>query len=267
MELEPTEEQKIGVGGGFRSQLQVAHVVGKDWQLTAPVIYEGKHEFFVIAEGFETDFASIPRPLRWLFDNAGRNAEAGVLHDVLWRASKAGDPRIDAWNADALFRRALRQTGATALTRGVMWAAVRAVAILDGRFGSPSHIGVVTRVASLVAMAGIGLVSAGPAFLVVAAATFVYWVLSWLVALAWRVGFEQRNVPTHEQHWPWPRHAVRKVPEHERLDSPLGATEALTIYTHEEGAWLRQFPTFPLQRVTTEQLEAVRTEFDTSLER
>ena len=168
---------------GFRSQLQVAHLGGHDWLLTAPLIYEGTSQFFIISEGFQTDFASIPRLLRWLFDNAGHNAQAGVLHDVLWRASKNGDERVDAWNADALFRRALRQSGATSLTRGMMWAAVRVVALAQRRVGSPSHIGPIKRFASLLIMGCLGVLTAGPAFLVVGVATLIYWLISWIVAI------------------------------------------------------------------------------------
>ena len=121
----------------FRTPLGVSHEAGEDWVLVHPLVFEGRDDLYVIRSGFRTNFASVPRPARWLFDSAGVNSEAGVLHDALWRESKRTDvdPRVDPWDADGLFRRALRQAGATLITRGLMWLAVRAVASLSGRLG------------------------------------------------------------------------------------------------------------------------------------
>jgi len=38
---------------------------------------------FTIPEGFVTDIASVPRPLRWLFDRADLGLLAPVIHDYL----------------------------------------------------------------------------------------------------------------------------------------------------------------------------------------
>ena len=44
-------------------------------------------------------------------------------------------------------------------------------------------------------MVAIGVLTAGPAALVVATATALYWVISWLVAGAWRFVYEASNFP------------------------------------------------------------------------
>lgn len=50
---------------------------------------------FTIPAGFVTDFASIPRALRWLCDNDGPWAEACVVHDFLY-SRNAGINRLTA---------------------------------------------------------------------------------------------------------------------------------------------------------------------------
>lgn len=127
------------IGMGFRSELAVRRVDGNsEWELTAPLIYAGDWEYFVIRPGFRTDFASIPRIVRWLLDVGGRNAAPGVLHDACWKESQrpVEQRRVDPWHCDALFRRALRETGASPVTRNMIWVAVRLVALFSGRPGS-----------------------------------------------------------------------------------------------------------------------------------
>jgi hypothetical protein len=71
----------------FLTRLAVSHVGGKRWELTDPLVWAGTNELLVIRPRFATDFASIPKPLRWLLDNAGANSEAAVLHDAIWRVT------------------------------------------------------------------------------------------------------------------------------------------------------------------------------------
>ena len=147
----------------FRTPLSVRHEVGEEWRLLDPLVFEGRDDYFVMRKGFKTDFASIPRPVRWLFDTAGTNSEPGVLHDAVWRESKRDDgkvPRVDPWDADGLFRRALRESGATAITRALMWIAVRAAAIAGGRFGR-SGPPLPVKVGQVTGMAAVGVVSVG----------------------------------------------------------------------------------------------------------
>ena len=188
----------------FDTDLAVRHIEGKRWKLTDPLVWSGKQQLFVIRSNFETDFASIPKPLRWLLDNAGANSEAAVLHDAAWRESQRpkDERRIDPADADGMFRRALRETGSTALTRGLMWGGVRAASILRGRYGSsgPSRW---IKLAQLAGIALLGTVTILTPTLVTLAGLAFYWVANWLVALVWR-RFEARTFgPRFSTNWPW----------------------------------------------------------------
>jgi hypothetical protein len=200
----------------FRTPLEVRHVVGDDWELTAPLVFEGKYEWFVMRAGFLTDFASIPRPLRWLFDSAGFNAEAGVLHDAAWRESKRREgPRVDAWDADGLFRRALRLSGVPALPRGLMWFGVRVVAMGSRRFGRGGP-GLGWKVVQVLGMLVLALLVAGAPALAVLGWSVVYWLATWGAAIVWTRFERSRGDPTN---WPWPRgtRPRRKEPPPEEL--------------------------------------------------
>jgi Protein of unknown function (DUF1353) len=184
----------------FRTDLRVAHLESGTWKLTQPLIFEGKEQYFIIKSDFRTDFASIPKPVRVLLDNAGANSEAAVLHDAVWRESQREDnPRVDPWDADGLFRRGLRETGATALSRGFMWAAVRLAAIRAGRWGSPPSRALM--VVQLVGLLLIGLPVVGPPVLAAIAGMIAYWIVSWIFAVIWWP-FERLRLkaPTN---WPW----------------------------------------------------------------
>lgn len=195
----------------FRTPLSVRHEVGEEWRLLEPLVFEGRDDFFVMREGFTTDFASIPRPIRWLFDTAGTNSEPGVLHDAVWRESKRRDgrvPRVDPWDADGLFRRALRESGATAITRGLMWIAVRAAAIAAGRFGR-SGPPLPVKVGQVGGMAAVGIVSVGPPTVVAVGGRISYWVVEWVVAVPWSLFERKRGTTTN---LPWPVGRRRRRP-------------------------------------------------------
>ena len=212
----------------FRTPLSVRHEVGEEWCLVEPLIFEGTSDFFVMRKGFKTDFASIPRAVRWLFDTAGGNSEPGVLHDALWRESKRKDatPRVDPWDADGLFRRALRESGATTLTRALMWIAVRGTAIASGRFGrkGPS---LPVKVGQVVGMSAVGAASVGLPTIVALVGRAVYWMLEWLVAIPWHLFERNRGMKTNLPWHPFRRRAVRKASPEEHLliferSSPAG---------------------------------------------
>ncbi len=194
----------------FRTPLSVRHDVGEEWRLIEPLVFEGSDDYFVMRKDFKTDFASIPRPVRWLFDTAGTNSEPGVLHDAVWRESKRDDgrsPRVDPWDADGLFRRALRESGATAMTRALMWIAVRIAATAAGRFGhrGPSRT---VKVAQMTGMTAAGVVTVGAPTLVAIVGRAFYWVIDWLVAIPWRFFERAKGLQTN---LPWPG-AKRREP-------------------------------------------------------
>lgn len=192
----------------FCTPLVVRHEVGEEWCLLDPLVFKGSRDYFVMRRGFKTDFASVPRPARWLFDTGGTNSEPGVLHDAVWRESKRTDkpPRVDAWDADGLFRRALRESGATVLTRSLMWIAVRANAMVAGRFGS-SGPRLVVKLAQVTGMAAAGAVSVGVPAVVAFVGRVYYGVIDWLVALLWHPVERSQKKTTN---WPWPGAAKPK---------------------------------------------------------
>ena len=191
----------------FRTPLGVSHEAGEDWVLSHPLVFQGRDDFYVIRSGFRTNFASVPRPARWLFDSAGVNSEAGVLHDALWRETKRTDvaSRVDPWDADGLFRRALRQAGATLITRWLMWLAVRAVASLSGRLGAKGPP-VVAKVLQLAGLLVLGLAAVGIPTVVVLLGRVVYWVFEWATSLPALVLRREVNLP-------WPKGPSRPRPE------------------------------------------------------
>lgn len=211
----------------FRTPLSVRHEIGEHWRLLDPLVFEGRDDFFVIREGFRTDFASIPRPVRWLFDTAGSNSEPGVLHDAVWRESKRSDrePRVDPWDADGLFRRALRESGSTPMTRALMWIAVRTAAIAAGRFGR-SGPSLPVKIAQVAGMTTVGIATVGAPTAVAVVGRVVYWVVEWLAAIIW---FPIDRARGKEPNWPWP--AGRRG---ERIDDP--PREYLMVIEKESGA-------------------------------
>lgn len=195
----------------FRTPLSVRHDVGEAWRLLDPLVFQGNRDFFVVRKGFRTDFASIPRPVRWLFDSAGTNSQPGVLHDALWRESKRTDgqpPRVDPWDADGVFRRALRESGATVLTRGLMWLAVRAAAIAAGRVGRKGPAWPV-KLANLSGVAAVGIATVGLPTAVAVVGRIFYWVVDWLTAVPWAV-FERLRGRQPNLPWPAGRGAARR---------------------------------------------------------
>lgn len=205
----------------FRTPLHVAHLDHKDWKLTRPLVYEGGWEYVIIMPGFVTDFASIPKPVRWLLDNAGRNAEAAVLHDAVWRESRRTDtePRVDPYHADGLFRRALRETGSTTLARGLMWFAVRVAAMVRGRVGAlgPS---LPVKLLQLAVILVIGALTALIPTAVAVIGLVVYWVGSWIVGVVWFLVYERRRFGG-TTNWPWPANDRRRVRPGDDLEREL----------------------------------------------
>jgi hypothetical protein len=109
---------------------------GSDWAVRKAFSYKGKTEVFNVEEGMMTDFASVPRVFVWFLQRYGAYTLAAILHDHLWR-DLATNGKMEFIDADATFRRAMRQLGVPFLTRWMMWSAVRWGALLKrgGRRG------------------------------------------------------------------------------------------------------------------------------------
>lgn len=93
-----------------------------EWVVLLALIFENRDgKRFTVPRGFITDLASIPRPLRWLFDVNGLSREPAVLHDFLYCIQYTTREE-----ADALFLEALESVGVGWATRYSMWLGVRA---------------------------------------------------------------------------------------------------------------------------------------------
>ncbi len=170
---------------GFATELHVRRdTANEQWVLTEPLVWRGDWETIYIKAGFATDFASVPKPFRWLMDSGGPNAAAGVLHDAVWRESKT-DPntrRVDPWHADGMLRRALRESGVSHIPRNMMWTAVRWAAIVPGlRFGrkGPSTAAKLARMAMWSALA---VPILGAPLVMITVAWVLYRLLTWISA-------------------------------------------------------------------------------------
>jgi hypothetical protein len=157
----------------------------KSWILTEPLVWEGDWETIYIKPGFDTDFASVPRLVRWLLDSGGRNAAPGVLHDVAWRESKREDRdrRVDPWHADGMFRRALRYSGLAPIPRNMIWVGVRLAAIFSGRLGQKGP-GWITKALTVLFWTLIALVIVALPVVVILVGYGVYWIFGLLAGLA-----------------------------------------------------------------------------------
>jgi hypothetical protein len=106
----------------FLTPLRVLAVGDDTFVLTTDFYYASAHldRVIKVPEGFQTDFASVPRlPLAYLlFGGVARRA--AVVHDFLYRNS--GISRSDA---DAIFREAMEASGIDWFRRSSMWAGVR----------------------------------------------------------------------------------------------------------------------------------------------
>ena len=114
---------------GRDSRVVVEQVDDTNWITRDELSYVGKDQTFHVPSGSPTDFASVPRVFVWFLPRYGRYTKAAILHDHLWRdlATKGDISWVDA---DALFRRAMRDLGVPFLRRWLMWSAVRWAALL-----------------------------------------------------------------------------------------------------------------------------------------
>jgi Protein of unknown function (DUF1353) len=110
------------------SEVVVRQADEQFWELMRPLEYQGKVDDFVVPAGMLTDFASVPRPFVWFIPQYGLYTMAAILHDYLW-SRLAAKGKLSWIDADAIFRRALRELGVAFLRRWIMWAAVRWTAL------------------------------------------------------------------------------------------------------------------------------------------
>ena len=167
---EASRSEPVGFGPG--QHVVVQEMDDSNWQVVAPLSYTGQRQTFEVPLHMETDFASVPRPLVWFLPRYGRYTKAAIVHDYLWRkAVPAGE--ITRREADAIFRRAMRQLEVAFLRRWLMWSAVRWGA-LSKKDGRKDWLKDAWRIIPLTALALPIVVP--PALLVVAALVVFYFV-------------------------------------------------------------------------------------------
>jgi hypothetical protein len=166
------------------SDVRVKQVDAKNWELLAPLTYQGKFESYTAPAGMSTDFASVPRLFVWLIPRYGVYTKAAILHDYLWReqAAKGHMPWADA---DGMFRRAMRELGVAFLRRWITWSAVRAASIL---FKPGGRRGWMEDLLLTVLFAGLGLVFVALPGAMILVVLGVFYVLEQLIWLSIKAG-------------------------------------------------------------------------------
>lgn len=93
--------------------------VDQDWRIAFEL--DGDWRSFTVFAGFFTDLASIPSVIpKWVAQKVDAHIEAAVAHDAMYVAA-AFSKEI----ADAVFLRAMEESGVPAWRRAVMYRAVR----------------------------------------------------------------------------------------------------------------------------------------------
>lgn len=120
-------------------QFTVRRVDSIRWEVRTRLMYQGRHQTFVVPVGYVTDFASVPWFVQWFIPRTGVWTLAAVLHDwLITDGIPAG--LVSSRDTDGVFRRVLREEGTGFCRRWLMWAGVRLAAPLNaGR--RPSGVG------------------------------------------------------------------------------------------------------------------------------
>jgi len=105
--------------------LQVSPLAdGRTWVLLSKFGYgvgdEGSNDQITVPLGFQTDFASIPRPFWVVLPKWGKYGNAAVIHD--WLYWEQGRSRA---NADAVLAEGMAVFGVSSLVRYTIYTAVR----------------------------------------------------------------------------------------------------------------------------------------------
>lgn len=91
------------------------------WVVASPLVFKTDAAVITVPKGFVTDLASIPRPLRAVFNVNGLSRAPAVLHDYLYCSQQ-----FSRAEADALFLAALEARKVPRLERYSMYLGVRA---------------------------------------------------------------------------------------------------------------------------------------------
>lgn len=93
---------------------------GKSATLMREICYDVFGIHYDVPGGTTTDFASIPRMLRFIYPKEGRHRRAAILHDYLYQTGK-----VSRRVADQIFLEVMRQDGVAYWRRCSMYWGVR----------------------------------------------------------------------------------------------------------------------------------------------
>ena len=110
--------------------IQVCYIDGIEWRLERNVGYRTlADETTTVRAPFRFDFASIPRPLYWLFPPAGDGKNlygvAAIWHDWLYCHRKIGGRVINRAEADAIFLEIMQYLQVSRTVARIMYRMVR----------------------------------------------------------------------------------------------------------------------------------------------
>lgn len=115
--------------GKFIGDLTTTNIGPGYWRLAAPISYVTDFGVQIdVPVGFETDFASVPRPFWVVFPRDDKWTKAAVIHDWLYNRRGKYDPDKPALkreDCDKTFLEAMDTLGVDLIHRRSMYRAVR----------------------------------------------------------------------------------------------------------------------------------------------
>src|SRR5215468_1180661 len=105
------------LNNAFEGDVQVLEIDAVNWRLLTDLTYRGRGGSIpriTVPAGFETDFASVPRPFVWLVPRYGLYTPAAILHDYL-----CGSKKIPRAECDRIFREAMNDLTVAFLRRWI----------------------------------------------------------------------------------------------------------------------------------------------------
>ena len=106
----------------FSGPLVVSQATGNTWRLEQRLTYVSGPDCINVPVGYVSDFASVPRPFRWLIPKSGKYNRATVIHDYIYTHQWHNIPKC---RADYIFYEAMGVDGVPKWKRKLMYWAVR----------------------------------------------------------------------------------------------------------------------------------------------
>jgi hypothetical protein len=92
-----------------------------DWAVDRPGLYQYYDQVLEMPTGFITNFASIPKALRWLIPVNGKHRLAAVLHDYMYSMKIDDRDSCDLAFLEEMERQNVRYTKRQAMFMIVQW--------------------------------------------------------------------------------------------------------------------------------------------------